>query len=77
MLSMKHDIPISNEMIRLGQFLKMSNAVDTGGEAKIRIKNGEVLVNGEVETRRGRQLRIGDTVEIGDLCMQIVSGQAE
>ncbi len=49
--------------IKLDQFLKWLGAVQTGGEAKILISSGEVLVNGEVETRRGRKLRAGDTVE--------------
>jgi ribosome-associated protein len=51
-------------MIRLAQFLKLSGVIDSGGDAKLRIAAGEVSVNGEVELRRGRQLRHGDTVEI-------------
>ncbi len=51
-------------MIRLGQFLKLANAIETGGEAKLRITAGEVTVNGEVEVRRGRQLHRGDVVGI-------------
>lgn len=53
-------------MIRLGQFLKVVGLVDTGGEAKHLIQGGEVLVNGQVETRRKRQLHDGDTVTVGD-----------
>ena len=49
-------------IIRLDQFLKLNQLVATGGHAKIVIQAGEVLVNGEVETRRRRQLRVGDTV---------------
>lgn len=49
--------------LRLDQFLKWMRAVGTGGEAKIRIQNGEVKVNGAIETRRGRGLRPGDEVE--------------
>ena len=52
--------------ITLGQALKASDLVGSGGEAKILIQAGEVLVNGEVETRRGRNLRGGDVVEIGE-----------
>ncbi len=52
----------SSEMIRLGQFMKWQNLVQSGGEAKIRIQGGEVMVNGCVETRRGRQLVTGDRV---------------
>ncbi len=52
--------------ITLGQALKVANVVGTGGEAKVLIQTGEVRVNGEVETRRGRKLREGDVVEVGD-----------
>ena len=52
--------------IRLGQFLKLVGLVSTGGEAKHVIQAGEVLVNEQVETRRKRQLRDGDTVTVGD-----------
>lgn len=48
--------------IRLGQFLKLADAVQDGVEAKIEIANAQVSVNGVVETRRGRQLRPGDLV---------------
>lgn len=50
--------------IRLDQFLKWQGLCDTGGQAKIRIQYGEVMVNGEVETRRGRTLYVGDCVEL-------------
>ncbi|MCA9776679.1 MAG: RNA-binding S4 domain-containing protein [Candidatus Eremiobacteraeota bacterium] len=52
--------------IRLDQFLKLANLVGSGGEAKILIKDGAVLVNGEVELRRGRKLQAGDEVVIAD-----------
>ncbi|WP_338441178.1 RNA-binding S4 domain-containing protein [Synechococcus elongatus IITB4] len=48
--------------IRLDQFLKWMGAAQTGGEAKLYIQDGQVQVNGAVETRRGRQLREGDRV---------------
>lgn len=57
-------ITIRDKTIRLGQFLKLANFVSTGGEAKIRIQGGEVLVNGAVELRRGAQLRSGDQVQL-------------
>ena len=50
----------------LGQALKATSLVGSGGEAKVLIQAGEVLVNGEVETRRGRKLEEGDVVEVGD-----------
>ena len=58
------EIKIRDQTIRLGQFLKLANAVSSGGEAKIRIKGGEVKVNGSVELRRGAQLHPGDKIEI-------------
>jgi len=53
-------------MIRLDDFLKRAGLVGTGGEAKVRIQSGEILVNEEVETRRRRQLHSGDEVVFGD-----------
>lgn len=50
----------------LGQALKASGLVGTGGEAKVLIQYGEVRVNGETETRRGRKLKTGDVVEVGE-----------
>ena len=56
----------SNEAvtIKLDQFLKLTGAVETGGQAKLLIQGGEVLVNNEVETRRGRKLKPGDVVDL-------------
>jgi ribosome-associated protein len=51
-------------VIRLDDFLKRNGLVGTGGEAKIRIQAGEVTVNGEIETRRRKQLALGDVVEL-------------
>ena len=51
------------ERIELGPLLKAAGLVDTGGEAKHRVQSGEVRVNGQVETRRGRKLVVGDRVE--------------
>lgn len=55
----------------LGQALKASNVVGSGGEAKVLIQGGEVRVNGEVETRRGRKLEEGDVIEVGDERMEV------
>ncbi|AGZ43347.1 hypothetical protein AFR_25415 [Actinoplanes friuliensis DSM 7358] len=55
---------IDSDMIRLGQFLKLADLIDTGGEAKVLISVGDVSVNGEVDTRRGRQLHPGDVVTV-------------
>lgn len=58
------DVPVDDGQIRLAQFLKYSGAADSGGEARMRIADGDVSVNGEVEVRRGRQLAAGDVVAI-------------
>jgi ribosome-associated protein len=55
----------------LGQALKVASLVGSGGEAKVLIQAGEVLVNGEVETRRARKLQQGDVVEIGDERLEV------
>lgn len=57
-----NDVPIRDESIRLGQFLKLASLIDSGADAKAVIAEGMVRVNDEVETRRGRQLRAGDVV---------------
>jgi len=54
------------EFIKLDQFLKLADIVGSGGEAKHLIRSGAVKVNGEVETRRGRKLRNGDTVTVSE-----------
>ena len=56
------DIIITTEFIKLQDLLKLTNLVGTGGEAKIVIQNGDVSVNGEVCTMRGKKIRPGDTV---------------
>jgi ribosome-associated protein len=70
------DVPIRDESIRLGQFLKLANLVESGAEAKPVIQAGQVLVNGEVETRRGRQLVLGDVVELGGLAARVADESA-
>ena len=52
--------------MKLDQFLKWSNVVSTGGEAKMLIKSGSVSVNGEIEKRRGRKLNTGDIVKFSN-----------
>jgi ribosome-associated protein len=58
------EVPIGGDMIRLGQFLKLADLIDTGGEGKVLIASGDVTVNGEVDVRRGRQLAPGDVVSV-------------
>ncbi|ADL11555.1 RNA-binding S4 domain-containing protein [Acetohalobium arabaticum] len=58
------EIKIKTKDINLNQFLKWANIVSTGGEAKLLIKKGKVMVNGEVEKRRGFTLHPGDVIKI-------------
>jgi ribosome-associated protein len=60
------EIPISGDMIRLGQFLKLAGVVDSGAEAKEVLAAGIVTVDDETEDRRGRQLNRGSTVTVDD-----------
>ena len=69
-------VPIRDESIRLGQFLKLANLVEDGAEAKAVIAEGLVQVDGEVETRRGRQLAAGNVVTLGPASVQVVTGEA-
>ncbi len=56
-------ISINTEFIKLDQFLKYANVVESGGVAKIVINDGLVKVNGEVCTQRGKKLRVNDVIE--------------
>ena len=58
------DLEIRDEFIKLGQALKLAGIAASGIEAKVLIADGEVTVNGETETRRGRKLRDGDQVSV-------------
>ena len=57
------EIEIRDEYIKLGQAMKLAGLVSSGIEAKVVIQDGEVKVNGEVDTRRGRKLYSGDNFE--------------
>lgn len=59
------EVTAGDRGLRLGQLLKLVDVVDTGGAARALLESGAVRVNGEVETRRGRQLAPGDVVEVG------------
>ena len=56
------EFKVDGEFIKLDSLLKAANVVSSGGEAKMLILDGEVLVNGEIETRRGKKIRQGDEV---------------
>ena len=66
-------IVIHTEFIKLQDFLKFANAVETGGMAKNYIQDGQVTVNGEVCTMRGKKLRPGDSVVFEGCTYRVVS----
>jgi len=65
------DVPIREEVIRLGQLLKLAGIAGSGTDAKLLLAEGGVTVNGAPEVRRGRQLRRGDVVAVGDDVLRI------
>ncbi len=66
-------IKIDTEFIRLDNLLKFAGAVGTGGAAKFLIQDGQVSVNGEVCTMRGKKMRNGDKAQIEDLLIEVTS----
>ena len=70
------EVVIRDESIRLGQLLKLADLVEDGGEAKEVLLRGLVRVNGEVETRRGRQLVPGDEVALSGQSVKIARQSA-
>jgi ribosome-associated protein len=66
------DIEVHGPTIRLGQLLKLSGLVGSGGEVRPMLLAGAVTVNGVVEVRRGRQLHPGDVVAVGETAIHLV-----
>ena len=66
-------ISISTEFITLGQFLKLADIIRSGGEAKFYLQEHKVVINGEVDQRRGRKLYPGDVVEAKKVTYEIIS----
>lgn len=64
-------IKINSEYIRLDDMLKLAGAVETGGQAKLFIQDGQVLVNSEVCTMRGKKMRNGDTAEFNGVTYEV------
>ena len=73
---MASEIQIRGDTIRLGQLLKLAGIVDSGSEVKALLASQPALVNGEHETRRGRQLHSGDEVRIGEHQLLLVQQPA-
>jgi ribosome-associated protein len=69
-------IPVQSEFIRLDAFLKLANAVESGGQAKVAIQEGKVRVNGEACLLRGKKLRPGDIVRCAGENYQVTAGEA-
>ena len=69
------EVSLRGDTIRLGQLLQAAGLADSGGEAKALLAGEQVLVNGDPEARRGRQLHAGDEVRVGDEVVRVV-GQA-
>jgi ribosome-associated protein len=67
------EVPITGDMIRLGQLLKLAGVVDDGAQARTLIENGEVSVDGEVDRRRGRQIHPGSSVKLGQTRIRVIS----
>ena len=66
------EITIRDEFIKLGQALKLAGVVEDGVQAKYEIQDGNVKVNGEVETRRGKKIRPGDLIEVEGNSIMVV-----
>jgi ribosome-associated protein len=64
-------VDITKEPVELYKILKFEGLVATGGEAKLLIANGQVTVNGEVETRKRKKIVAGDTIVVGDETLRI------
>ena len=71
------DVTITGDTIRLGQLLKLANLVDQGADAKLLLATDDVLVNGEIETRRGRQLVPGDVVSVSGTSVRVTSSSSD
>lgn len=72
-MPVRRDVAIRGDTIRLGQLLKLAGVVGGGGELKAFLAATRVLVNGEPDVRRGRQLHPGDVVAVADEELRVVS----
>ena len=64
MIKKQTEITIYSDYITLGQFLKLADIIQTGGEAKSFLAQNTVVIDGEVDNRRGRKLRGGEKIEV-------------
>ena len=70
-------IPVDSPEIRLDAFLKLANAVETGGQAKVEVQGGHVRVNGETCLMRGKKLRAGDCVRFAGQSYEVAGEEEE
>jgi len=70
-VTVPRDVPIREPTIRLGQLLKLAGLADSGSDAQALVRGGAVTVNGELDTRRGRRLRRGDLVAVGEETLRV------
>lgn len=70
-MTVPRDVPIREPTIRLGQLLKLAGLADSGSDAQALVRGGAVTVNGELDTRRGRRLRRGDLVAVGEETLRV------
>lgn len=68
------DVPVAEEPIRLGQFLKLAGLAEDGAHARQLVEDGAVQVDGRIEIRRGAQIRRGHVVAVGGQRVRIVAG---
>lgn len=68
------EVAIRTEYIPLGQFLKLSDCISTGGQAKFFLQENKITINGETDNRRGRKLYVGDRVEVEGFGVFTVTG---
>ncbi|MDO4916934.1 MAG: RNA-binding S4 domain-containing protein [Rothia sp. (in: high G+C Gram-positive bacteria)] len=66
------EVFIRDDMIRLGQFIKLANLVEDGAQARDVIQDGLVKVNGDIEEARGKQLHPGDEVTLNGVTVRVV-----
>jgi len=71
------EVTIRDQMIRLGQLLKLAAIIDSGAEVKAFLASNPVWVNGEREDRRGRQLQPGDVVRVGDTELRLTRNASD
>lgn len=72
-MSAPEDIQIRDDAIKLGQLLKLAGLVEDGGEARVVISEGLVTVDGEVDTRRSAQIKVGSVVCLEDECVRVTN----